>query len=171
MRSNREAGTHTHRHQLPQSINFVLSQRASLLTCVRDCQLWPLHKLINNSKHPDGTSFLTLIDKNVSLLSIIKALLTLWLSPIDKHVGVLSMLFHKKKSNFYTNQHPVLCLFLHGSLPPPQLEERLKGLQLTPLAMALIGAPLPCQMEVNLVTQLEPTRMRCKNDRVHKTTL
>ena len=112
MRSNREAGTHTHthRHQLPQSINFVLTQGASPLTCVRDCQLWPLHKLINQSKHPDDTSFLSLIDKNVSLLSIIKALLTLWLSPIDKHVGVLSMLFHKKTSNFYTN-NIMFCAF------------------------------------------------------------
>ena len=47
----------------------------------------------------------------------------------------------------------------------------LEGLQLTPLAMSLIGAPLPCQMDVYFATQLEPTRTRWKSDQKHTTTL
>ena len=33
--------------------------------------------------------------------------------------------------------------------------------------MALISAPPPCQMELCFVSQLEPTRMRWKNDQAH----
>ena len=36
---------------------------------------------------------------------------------------------------------------------------------------ALISDPVPCQMEVCFVTQLEPTRLRKKSDQVHTTTL
>ena len=36
----------------------------------------------------------------------------------------------------------------------------LEGSHLTPLAMALVSAPLPCQMQVCFVAHLEPTQMR-----------
>ena len=47
----------------------------------------------------------------------------------------------------------------------------LEGLQPAPLAMALVSAPLPCQMEPCFGTRLEPTRMRWKSDQVPTTVL
>ena len=52
------------------------------------------------------------------------------------------------------------CLLLGYATAAATAAADLEGLQLTPLAMALISAPLPCQMEACFSTQLEPTRMR-----------
>ena len=46
-----------------------------------------------------------------------------------------------------------------------------EGLQLTPLAMALVSAPLLCQMEFISVTHLAPMGMPWKSDQVHTTVL
>ena len=44
-------------------------------------------------------------------------------------------------------------------------------LERSPLVASLNDVPLPCQMQIYFVAQLEPTRMRWKSDQVFTTVL
>ena len=63
--------------------------------------------------------------------------------------------------------HTCLLLGHAAAAAAPDVE----GLQPAQLAMALISAPLSCEMELCFGTRLEPTRMRWKSGQVRTTVL